>query len=292
VFAASLIRLMMAAPDGRITPVLLSAMKDPSPVVRASACEAISLRPNPEAAQALLDATGDGFRLVRIRAAAGLAGYPLDRLADEVRTRVEKADREYLAFIMARPDQWTSQYNMGNYRLAGGKLKEAVSSYQAALRIEPRAVLAMVNSSIAYSRMGDNGNAAKSLLAALKAAPDNPEANFNMVLLEAEKNDAKEAERYLKAALKYDPQMAQAAYNLCILLSKDRLEGAVHYCRKASELRPDDPTYAYTLAFFLYRKGETAEAVRTLKAITKKHPGYKDAELLLGDITKNKGDRP
>jgi len=80
------------------------------------------------------------------------------------------------------------------------------------------------------------------------------------------------AERYLKAALKYDPQMAQAAYNLCILLSKDRLEGAVRYCRKASELRPDDPKYAYTLAFFLHRKGETAEAVRTLKAITEKHP--------------------
>ena len=289
VFAASLLRLMMAIPDERITPVLLSAMKDPSPLVRSSASEAISVRPTREGAQALLEAAGDGFRLVRIRAAAGLAGYPLDRLTGEVKTRVEKANREYLAFIMARPDQWTSHYNMGNYQLGGGKLKEAVSSYQAALRIEPRAVLAMVNSSIAYSRMGDNANAGKSLRAALKAAPDNPEANFNMGLLAAEINDAKGAERYLKAALKYDPQMAQAAYNLCILLSKDRLEDAVPYCRKASELRPDDPKYAYTLAFFLHRKGETAEAVRTLKAITEKHPGYEDAESLLGDITTGSG---
>jgi tetratricopeptide (TPR) repeat protein len=181
---------------------------------------------------------------------------------------------------------------MGNYQLGGGKLKDAVSSYRTALRIEPRAVLAMVNSSIAYSRMGDYGNAEKSLRAALHVAPDNPVTNFNIGLLAAEKNDTKEAERYLKAALKYDPQMAQAAYNLCILLSKDRLEGAVPYCRKASELRPDDPRYAYTLAFFLYRKGETAEAVRTLKAVTEKHPGYKDAELLLGDITKNKENKP
>jgi hypothetical protein len=76
VFAASLIRLMMATPDERITPVLLSAMKDPSPLVRSSASEAISVRPTREGAQALLDAAGDGFRLVRIRAAAGLAGYP------------------------------------------------------------------------------------------------------------------------------------------------------------------------------------------------------------------------
>ncbi|MFA6148125.1 MAG: tetratricopeptide repeat protein [bacterium] len=289
VFAASLLRLMMANPDGRITPVLLSAMKDPSPLVRSSAVEAISARPTREGTQALLDAAGDGFRLVRIRAAAGLTGYPMDRLPEEVRSRVEKADREFLAFLMARPDQWTSHYNMGNYRLGGGKLKEAVSSYQAALRIEPRAVLAMVNSSIAYSRMGDNDNAGKSLRAALEAAPENPEANFNMGLLEAERSDPKEAERYLKAALKYDPRMAEAAYNLCILLSKDRLEDAVPYCRKASGLRPDDPAYAYTLAFFLHRKGETAEAVRTLKAITEKHPGYEDAESLLGDITTGSG---
>ena len=185
VFVASLLRLMMANPDERITPVSLASMKDPSPLVRSSAAEAISVRPTREGVQALLDATGDGFRLVRIRAAAGLAGYPLDRLTDEVKSRVEKANGEYLAFIMARPDQWTSHYNMGNYQLGGGKLKEAVSSYQAALRIEPRAVLAMVNSSIAYARMGDNGNAEKSLRAALKEAPDNPEVNFNMGLLEA-----------------------------------------------------------------------------------------------------------
>ena len=80
--------------------------------------------------QALLDATGDEYRLVRTRAAAGLAGYPVDRLTAEVKTRVEKANKEYLAFITARPDQWTSHYNMGNYHLNRGELKEAVASYR------------------------------------------------------------------------------------------------------------------------------------------------------------------
>jgi tetratricopeptide (TPR) repeat protein len=286
VFAASLIRLMMSSPDERITPVLLTALKDPSPLVRAAAAEAISLRLSPDTIQALLDATGDEYRLVRTRAAAGLAGYPKDRLTGEVKTRVEKANKEYLAFIMARPDQWTSLYNMGNYQLSRSELKAAIVSYQAALKLEPQAVLAMVNSSIAYAQMGENDKAEKSLQAALKTAPDSAAANFNMGLLKAEKNEPKQAEKYLRKAIKADPQMAQAAYNLCVIISRDRIDEAVTWCRKAADLRPQEPRYAFTLAFYLNQKGDRDEAIRTLKAIIEKYPGYKDAEMLLEEITR------
>jgi tetratricopeptide (TPR) repeat protein len=286
VFATSIIRLMAASTDERVTPVLLIAVKDLSPLVRAAAVEAISLRPSREGVQALLDATGDDYRLVRTRAAAGLAGFPMDRLSGEVKTRVEKANKEYLAFIMARPDQWASHYNMGNYQLSRGETKQAVSSYQAALKLEPQAVLAMVNSSIAYAQMGENDKAEKSLQAALKTAPDSAAANFNMGLVKAEKNEPKEAEKYLKKAIKADPQMAQAAYNLCIITSKDRISEAVSWCKKAAELRPQEPRYAFTLAFYLNQKGDRDEAVRILKKIIEKYPQYKDAGMLLEEISR------
>ena len=80
VFAASLIRLLPAASDPRIRPVLLSALQDPAPLVRAAAAEAVSLRSWPQGLQALAAAAGDKTRLVRIRAAAGLAAAPRDRL--------------------------------------------------------------------------------------------------------------------------------------------------------------------------------------------------------------------
>ena len=236
--------------------------------------------------QALLDATGDEYRLVRTRAAAGLAGYPLDRLTGEVKTRVEKANQEYLAFIMARPDQWTSHYNMDNYKLSRGETNEAVASYQAALKREPQAVMAMVNSSIAHARIGETGKAEKSLQQALKLAPDNAAANFNMGLVKAEKKEPKQAEKYLKKALTADPQMAQAAYNLCVITAKDRITEAVTWCRKAAELRPQDPNYAYTLAFYLNQKGDRDEAVRTLKGLVEKYPQHKDAEILLKEISR------
>ena len=286
VFAASLIRLLMETPDERITPVLLTAMKDPSPLVRSSAVQALSMRPSREGLQALVDATGDEYRIVRIRAAAGLAGFPFDQLTGEVKKRVEEANREYLAFIMARPDQWTSHYNMGNYQLSSGKPREAAASYQAALKLEPDAVLAMVNLSIAYAQMGENNEAEKYLHSALKTAPDSAAANFNMGLLKAEKNEPKQAEKYLKKAIKTDPQMAQAAYNLCVITSKDSINEAISWCKKAADLRPQEPRYAFTLAFYLNQKGDRNESIRTLKSIIEKYPGYKDARILLQEISK------
>ncbi|GEM_PF-5121134 len=107
---------------------------------------------------------------------------------------------------MARPDQWTSHYNMGNYYLNRGELKQAVASYDKALKLEPRTVMAMVNSSLAYAGMGENDKADKSLRKALKIAPYNAAANFNLGLLKAEQKDLKSAEKYLKEALKYDPR--------------------------------------------------------------------------------------
>ncbi len=151
--------------------------------------------------------------------------------------KVEAANKEYLASILSRPDQWESHYNLGNYYLDRRDFKQAVASYEKALQMEPRGVLAMVNEAMAYARMGENQKANDALQKALKVAPDNAAANFNMGLLKAEENDLVTAEKHLRAALKTDPQMAQAAYNLCVILSKDRLDEAVDFCRKAAEIQ-------------------------------------------------------
>ena len=157
--------------------------------------------------------------------------------------------------------------------------------------MEPHGVLAMVNQAMAYARMGENQKANDALQKALKVAPDNAAANFNMGLLRAEENDLKAAETHLKAALKADPQMAQAAYNLCVILSKDRPDEAVDFCRKAAEIRPDQPRYAYTLAFFHQQKGDLAGAADVLDGLITRYPAYADAYVLLGGIYEKQGKK-
>jgi tetratricopeptide (TPR) repeat protein len=286
VFATSLIRMMPASGDPRIAPALSMAIKDPSPLVRGAAADALQQVQTRETFQALMQAIGDDYRLVRIRAVASLIVYKTFSVDEVDKTRVEAALKEYLTSIQSRPDQWSSHYNLGNAYLSLGEPKMAAASYDTALKLEPRSVLALVNESMAYAQLGETEKAEESLQKALKIAPGNAAANFNLGLLKADQNDLKGAENYFKAALKADPQMAQAAYNLGVITSKDRINEAVTWCRKASDLRPQEPRYAYTLAFYLDRKGERAEAVGILEGLLQKHPQYKDAEMLLREITK------
>jgi len=286
VFTASLIRLIPPSRDQKVQDAFLGAAKDPSPLVRGAAVQALGLIPTTESLQALVVATEDDYRLVRVRAAAGIAAFPRMTAPPDYQVQLKKANNEYLASITARPDQWTSHYNLGNYRLSLGELENAVAAYQTALKLDPQAIMAKVNTSIAYAKMGETDKAEKALQQALKQAPDNAAANFNMGLLKADKNELKAAEEYLKKAFTADPQMAQAAYNLCIITAKDRISEAVTWCRKASDLRPQEPKYAYTLAFFLNQKGDKEAAVKTLNEILERYPQHKDAIMLLKEISR------
>jgi tetratricopeptide (TPR) repeat protein len=285
VFAAALIRLVPPTSEPIITQALLKAASDPSPLVRAAAMESLAMIPSQQSLQAIVGATMDEVRLVRIRAAAALSAFPDLKVGGEYGESIKKAEAEHLTSLMVWPDQWSSHYNLGNLYLNRGEIKEAITCYDRALRIEPRAVVVLVNASIAYSRTGDLDKSEESLQQALKISPENAAALFNMGLLKAELNDPRQAESYLKAALKQDPQMAQAAHNLCILLARDRPGEAVSFCRDAAGLRPNDPKYAYTLAFTLQLTGETAEAATALRTILENHPGYQDAQVLLRQIS-------
>lgn len=292
VFAASLIRLTMAAQDERVCAALFQAGQDPSPLVRAAAVEALSVRPGRESLQALVTAAGDSSRLVRVRAAASLAAYPPDWVKTEDQTRVQQATTEYLASLTARPDQWSSHYNLGNYYLNRGEARQALAAYATALKIEPRAALVLVNAAMVYAQMGENDLAEKSLVKALKIAPDNAAARFNLGLLKAEQNRRKEAEREIKEAFRLDPKMAQAAYNLGILTAKDRPKEAVYWCRKAAELDPQDPRYAYTLSFHQKKQGDLKGAAATLEDFLWRQPAFGNGYILLAEIYLQQGGRP
>jgi len=291
VFATSLVKLLSASGDPRILPALLKALKDSSPLVRSAAAEILKNFHTGEVVKSLIGATGDEYRLVRIRAASSLAGYQDLPLTDADKKRVEGATREYLASILSRPDQCTSHYNLGNFYLDRGDSKQAVASYELALKMEPRAVLAMVNKSIAHARMGESQQGFEALKQALQVAPDSAAAHFNMGLLKAEENDLVAAEKHLRAALKADPQMSQAAYNLCVILSKDRMNEAMNYCRRAAEIHPEVPKYAFTLAFYQQQQGDLSEAASVLDGLITKYPAYADAYMLLGQIYEQQGKR-
>lgn len=289
IFVTSLIRLLAQCDNPAKIPVLRAALHNPSPLVRGAAVEGLGQNPTIEMLQDIAAATGDDYRLVRVRAAAALAQFPTIRPQGKAKENVDKATSEYLAALMARPDSWDAHYNLGNYYLGQNRLKEALAEYDIALHKEPQAVMTLVNAAMAHARLGEIGKAEAKLAEALKIDPESSAALFNYGLIKAELGDLDSAEKRLKEAFKTDPQLVAAAYNLCIITARDRLAEALEWCSKAVTLRPQEPQYAKTLAFYQRQGGDTAAAISTLDALIGRVPSYADSYLMLADIFEKQG---
>jgi tetratricopeptide (TPR) repeat protein len=291
VVAATLIRLMFMNRDERILPALLAASKDPSPLVRSAAVQALGYRHSPDADAALMQAAGDDYRVVRISAACGLATPRFEKIRDNNDKAVNKAIDEFLASLMLHPDLWTSYDITGNVYQRLSRFAEAESAYKTALRINPRAVGTMLNLATEHKKRGDISKAENILRQAVKTEPAHAGANLSLGLLKYEGKDFTEAEKYLRNAFKVDPRMDAAAYTLAVITSKNNLAEAITWCKTAVDLSPKNPLYAYTLALYQDRAGDQKTAIKVLEELIAGNSGYGNAYLLLGDIYTKIGKR-
>lgn len=291
IYANSFVRLLRNCPDQRKWPALIQATKDASPLVRASAAGALAGNTTPEAVAALVAAASDDFLLVRVRAADALARVRPELIPAGQRESVRRATGEFLVSLRARPDDANSHASLGNYYMSQGRLDEAINAYETSIRLNPQSVATLVNASLAYNLAHRNEKAEQCLRQALKVQPDSAPANFNLGLLLGEMGRKDEARQALRRALAADPKMAAAAYNLCVLEAGENLGEAIGACRQAVGSAPDNPKYAYTLAFYQVRNKDLAGAARILKRLIRNHPGYTDAYMLLGQIYASKGAR-
>jgi tetratricopeptide (TPR) repeat protein len=216
-----------------------------------------------------------------MRAADTLAALPPEMVNEKDRQALDNSTTELEASFRARPDDAMSYYNLASLYMDRGNLQKAVDLFETAIKMRPDNILPLVNVSIAYARLGNTVKAEAKLKRALAVDPGSAEANFNMGLLKAEQDDYAGAEKHLRTALKTDSDFPEAAYNLAILFSKENLDEAVRFCRKAYNLRPRDAKYAYTLAFYLGEKGELDEAIEILQKLIQQQPEFRDANLLL-----------
>ena len=161
----------------------------------------------------------------------------------------------------ARPDDWASHANLGNFQMAKADYAAAAACFEIA---PAGAAYRRPAGQCVYGlqQPEPSGTGRKGLRRALAIEPANAAANFNLGLLLAERGRLPEAEQALRAALKADPQMAPAAYNLGVLLAGTDLDEAIAWCRKAHQALPSDPKYAHVLAFYLHQKKSDEEADR------------------------------
>lgn len=281
----SLTRLLADCPDKSKWPVIRQlATADSSPLVRASAADALSQDASTNSLASLRAATKDAYRLVRARAGSSLAAVPTEMIPESDQPQVRVAVLEHLASLQARPDDMASHYNVGNYHMARGEMPTAIAAFETALRLQPDALPPRVNVSLAYNALGQNDKAEASLRSALRQNPTNAAVNLNMGMLLAEMGKPTEAEQAFRTAAKSDPKSAQAAFNLGLLISKrDPVEG-LEWCQKAAGLVPQEPKYAFTVAYLLQQQSRISAAILTLEAALTNSPAYPDSYALLAQL--------
>ena len=272
VIAVALIRLLRAYPANDRWPAvamaILAAMEDRSPWVRAAAAETAGNHLSPDAVTALLKVTRDPVRLPRVRAANALASLPASAVPDAFRADLQAATLELEASITSRPDDFSSQYDLGRLYASRGDTSRAIAAYETAIRLRPDMVAPLVNVSLAYNAVGRNSNAETALRRALAIEPNSAAAHLNLGMLLGEVGRLPEAEAALRSAIKEDPSSAVAAYNLAVVFSRlhpSKADEAVTWSRRASELAPASPKYAYTWAFYLAQRGDKQAAITVLR---------------------------
>ena len=292
VWKASMLNLLQGAANPVKWPVILKALGDPSPLVRSRAATALAGLLSLETLPSLLAATRDTLRLVRIRAAQALAAVPLEAVRDDRdKASFEKAVAEFFTAMSARPDDWASHANLGNFHMEHRDFAKAISEFETASKLEPRVVGPLVNSSLAYSNLNQPDRAEASLRQALKVEPNNASALFNLGLLLAETGRTAEAVKSLHAALEADPHMAGAAYNLGVIAGASNKAEAARWCLKAYSIEPESGKYAHALAFYQRESGDLTSAVGTLRKWLDGHPLDAEAVLELGLTYEKRGNR-
>jgi tetratricopeptide (TPR) repeat protein len=291
IYAASLVRLLYRCQSGAKWPALIKALReDSSPLVRAAAAQALDGYATEESVRALAKAATDDYLLVRVRAAGALAAIPVEQLPDEYQAAAGRATTELLAALLARPDDYASHYNLGNFYLQRGDNEKALISYESAIKLRPDFVPPLVNIAFVYNAQGRNDKAEASFRRAIALDPNSPVIHLNLGMLLGEMNRPKEAEQAFRRTLELDPNSAVAAYNLAVILAPDRPYESLRWCRKAYQLHPEEGKYGYTYAFYLHQRRDTDEAVKVLKEMVRRNVPYADAYALLATIHLERGE--
>ena len=270
---------------------LIGASKNKSPLVRSAAAASLTGNYSEDSRKALLNFSTDEYRLVRISAANSLAGFAPEQFSETEAQLVAKVTNEYMNSLVTRPDDWSSHYNLGIFHQNHGDAMKALESYEVAARLYPEALMPLINSSVLYSYIGNTEKAEENLKKAVEVDPDNEAANLNLGLLLAEHGKMDEAEKALKIALLANPKQAVAAYNLSVIVASRNVEESVEYAKIAAEAMPDEPKYAYTLAYYQLENNQKAMASKTLKKLITDHPEFLNAVSLLADIYMQDGQK-
>ncbi|MFC1760836.1 tetratricopeptide repeat protein [Planctomycetota bacterium] len=285
ILTASLIRTLIGCMDAKKWPVLIDVLeRDTSPLVRSAAASGLDNYYSPVSVKALVKATQDDYRLVRVRAAASLASLPTEHIPAAGRKAVAAATEELKVSFTSRQDDFAAHFNRGNFYMNRRNYEAAIEAFGATNQLRPDFMAAYVNRAFAYNAKGQNEQAEKAMRQALDIDPNNGIVHMNLGMLLGELERTDEAKAAFKRSFQLDPNNAQSAYNLGVILASKDPGASTAWCKKAYDLQPEEAKYGYTYAFYLLQQNQVDRAMDVLEEQIKTRVAETDSYMLLADI--------
>ena len=155
-----------------------------------------------------------------------------------------------------------AQNGLGDDLFQAGKVSEAVSHYQQALRIDPDYAGAHESLANALVQVGRLPEAIAQYEQALRINPDYVEAHCNLGVALLHVGRVPEAIGHWEQALRINPDQDVALDNLGVaLLQVGRVPEAMGRWEQALRIKPDDAEAHYNLGLALVRLGRVPEAI-------------------------------
>ncbi len=192
--------------------------------------------------------------------------------------------------IACTTDNEMAHYNLGFALDQKGRVAEAITQYQEALKIQPSYAAAHNNLGLALQQEGKVDEAIAHFQQAAQLRSDfvEPCINLGNALLQEGRVD--EAIARYEQAVQLKPDYATGHNNLGdALLQKGKVDAAVAQYEKALEIDPACAEADYSLGNILLQKGRVDEAVTHFEKALQSKPDYVKAHNNLGNALVQKG---
>lgn len=230
-----------------LRPALLASIErglaDRDPLVRAAAVDALQAAPIRERLRLALPLAEDPAYPVRVKVGAVLAPVDLGAQDAPTQARLQKVFDDYVRAQQANADRPESRYNLGLFHAERGDVARATADYRGALALQPDFAPAYANLAELYRQTGQDNLADATLAEGLRRIPGDP------ALLHAQG---------------------------LLRVRQQRLPEALDLLARAARGDPANPRYAYIHAVALHDSGRRADALRVLRAASKRFPGDAD----------------
>ncbi len=230
---------------------------DSDPMVRIGAIEMLESVPADRLWPLVSPLLSDPIRGVRIKAVSALAAVPTERQPPTDRERFERAASEFIAAQQLNADRPGARTALGTFYAQRGLFAKAEAEFKAALHLSPQFTPAAINMADLYRALGEDRKATDILRKALVNSPQDSGLHFalGLALVRLKKSDEALAE-----------------------------------LRRATELAPDQPRYAYVYAVGLHSVGRREDAILVLKENLARHPFNRDTLVALINYNRDAGN--